>query len=116
MDLLHQAVVDGHLSRRRWIEVACTTPARMFGLHPRKGTIAPGADADVVVYDPNAVQTVSAASHHMNVDYSAYEGRTLTGRARTVLSRGTVVLDHGTWLGRAGHGTFLRRDTCRYLD
>ncbi|MFF2042672.1 dihydropyrimidinase [Kitasatospora sp. NPDC058170] len=115
MDLLHQAVVDGRISRRRWVEIACTTPARMFGLHPRKGTIAPGADADLVVYDPAAVQTVSAATHHMNVDYSAYEGRRLTGRARTVLSRGTVVVDGGSWLGRAGHGTFLRRDTCQYL-
>ncbi|MFC8452458.1 dihydropyrimidinase [Kitasatospora sp. NPDC057223] len=115
MDLLHQAVVDGRISRRRWIEIACATPARMFGLYPRKGTIAPGADADLVVYDPAAVQTVSAATHHMNVDYSAYEGRQLTGRARTVLSRGTVILDDGTWLGRAGHGAFLRRDTCQYL-
>ncbi|MGW4891854.1 dihydropyrimidinase [Kitasatospora sp. NPDC004240] len=115
MDLLHQAVVEGRISRRRWVEIACTTPARMFGLHPRKGTIAPGADADVVVYDPTAVQTVSAATHHMNVDYSAYEGKRITGRVRTVLSRGTVVLDDGTWQGRAGHGTFLRRDTCRYL-
>ncbi|MFI9271436.1 dihydropyrimidinase [Kitasatospora sp. NPDC052896] len=115
MDLLHQAVLDGHLSRRRWIEIACAAPARMFGLHPRKGTIAPGADADLVVYDPTAKQTVSAATHHMNVDYSAYEGRQLTGRARTVLSRGSVVLDRGEWLGRAGHGTFLRRDTCQYL-
>ncbi|GHH62723.1 D-hydantoinase [Kitasatospora indigofera] len=115
MDLLHQAVVDGRISRRRWIEIACATPARMFGLYPRKGTIAPGADADLVIYDPAAVQTVSAATHHMNVDYSAYEGRQLTGRARTVLSRGTVVLDDGRWLGRAGHGAFLRRDTCQYL-
>ena len=115
MDLLHQAVVDGRISRRRWIEIACATPARMFGLYPRKGTIAPGADADLVIYDPAAVQTVSAATHHMNVDYSAYEGRQLTGRARTVLSRGTVILDDGTWLGRAGHGEFLRRDTCQYL-
>ncbi|MFE3106290.1 dihydropyrimidinase [Kitasatospora indigofera] len=115
MDLLHQAVVDGRISRRRWIEIACATPARMFGLYPRKGTVAPGADADLVIYDPAVVQTVSAATHHMNVDYSAYEGRQLTGRARTVLSRGTVVLDDGRWLGRAGHGAFLRRDTCQYL-
>ncbi|WP_031065029.1 dihydropyrimidinase [Streptomyces sp. NRRL WC-3742] len=115
MDLLHQAVVEGRISRRRWVEIACTAPARMFGLHPRKGTVAPGADADLVVYDPVAVQTVSAATHHMNVDYSAYEGRQLTGRVRTVLSRGTVVLDDGRWLGRAGHGTFLRRGTCGYL-
>ncbi|MDH6140139.1 dihydropyrimidinase [Kitasatospora sp. GP30] len=115
MDLLHQAVVDGRISRRRWIEIACAAPARMFGLYPRKGTIAPGADADVVIYDPEAEQTISAATHHMNVDYSAYEGQRIRGAVRTVLSRGTVVLDDGRWLGRAGHGRFLRRGTCQYL-
>ncbi|MFG2823952.1 dihydropyrimidinase [Kitasatospora sp. NPDC048365] len=115
MDLLHQAVVDGHISRRRWIEIACATPARMFGLYPRKGTIAPGADADIVLYDPTATQTLSAQTHHMNVDYSAYEGRQLTGRVRTVLSRGTVVVDDNRWFGRAGHGRFQPRATCQYL-
>jgi dihydropyrimidinase len=115
MDLLHQAVLDGHIGRRRWIEIACATPAKMFGLYPRKGTIAPGADADVVVYDPNAQQVLSAETHHMNVDYSCYEGRTVTGRAETVLSRGRVVVDKGEYLGAPGHGRFLRRDTCQYL-
>ncbi|HEY3867275.1 MAG TPA: dihydropyrimidinase [Actinocrinis sp.] len=116
MDLLHQAVLDGHITRRRWIEIACATPARMFGLYPRKGTIAPGADADIVLYDPTAQQTLSAETHHMNVDYSPYEGRAITGRARTVLSRGTVVVDGGEWLGRAGHGRFVSRGTCQYLS
>jgi dihydropyrimidinase len=115
MDLLHQGVVDGHISRRRWIEIACATPARMFGLYPRKGTIAPGSDADVVVYDPAATQVLSASTHHMNVDYSCYEGRTVTGRVRTVLSRGRAVVDAGEYRGAAGHGRFLRRDTCQYL-
>jgi dihydropyrimidinase len=115
MDLLHQAVLDGHIGRRRWIEIACATPARMFGLYPRKGTIAPGSDADIVVYDPNAQQVLSAETHHMNVDYSCYEGRTVTGRAETVISRGRVVVDKGEYLGSAGHGRFLRRDTCQYL-
>ncbi|MFI7243472.1 dihydropyrimidinase [Streptomyces qinglanensis] len=115
MDLLHQAVVDGHLTRRRWIDLACATPARMFGLHPRKGTLAPGADADVVVYDPHAEQTLSAATHHMNVDYSVYEGKRLTGRVETVLSRGETVLERGTYTGRAGHGRYVPRGTCQFL-
>ncbi|WP_433873483.1 dihydropyrimidinase [Saccharopolyspora sp. CA-218241] len=115
LDLLHHAVVEGRISRRRWVELASTTPARMFGLHPRKGSLAPGADADVVIYDPAAEQVLSAETHHMNVDYSAYEGKRITGRARTVLSRGEVVVDDGHYLGRAGHGRFVPRDTCQYL-
>ncbi|NUS16423.1 MAG: dihydropyrimidinase [Streptomyces sp.] len=115
MDLLHQAVVDGHLTRRRWIDVACAAPARMFGLYPRKGTLAPGSDADVVVYDPHAEQTVSARTHHMNVDYSAYEGRTLTGRVETVLSRGVPVIERRAYVGRAGHGQYTPRGICQYL-
>jgi dihydropyrimidinase len=115
MDLLHQAVVDGHISRRRWIELACATPARMFGLYPKKGTIAPGADADIVLYDPQGSYTMSAATHHMNVDYSAYEGRTVAGHSKTVLSRGRVIIDDGTYLGHAGDGRFTPRSTCQYL-
>ncbi|MBX7469379.1 dihydropyrimidinase [Streptomyces sp. MAG02] len=115
MDLLHQAVVDGHITRRRWIEIACATPARMFGLYPKKGTLAPGADADVVIYDPNAEQTVSAETHHMNVDYSAYEGKRLTGQVETVLSRGELVIEQRKFTGRAGHGGYVPRATCQYL-
>ncbi|GGO95115.1 dihydropyrimidinase [Wenjunlia tyrosinilytica] len=115
MDLLHQAVLDGHISRRRWIELACATPSRMFGLYPRKGTIAPGADADIVLYDPHVRQTLSAATHHMNVDYSAYEGKQVTGQVRTVLSRGELVLDDREYVGRAGHGQYLARSTSQYL-
>lgn len=116
MDLLHQAVVDGHLTRRRWIEVACATPARMFGLYPKKGTIAPGADADVVIYDPHAEQTLSVETHHMNVDYSAYEGKRIAGQVETVLSRGDVVIDRRKFTGRAGHGQYTPRGTCQYLN
>ena len=115
MDLLHQAVVEGHISRRRWIELACATPARMFGMYPKKGTVAPGADADLVIYDPDAEQTISARTHHMNVDYSAYEGKRVTGRARTVLSRGRVIVDRGSYLGSAGDGRYVPRSTCQYL-
>ncbi|MFD3454634.1 dihydropyrimidinase [Streptomyces sp. NPDC058691] len=115
MDLLHQAVVDGHISRRRWIEIACAAPARMFGLYPRKGTIAPGADADIVIYDPAAEQVMSAETHHMNVDYSAYEGKRITGRVETVFSRGEPVIEGRTYVGRAGHGQYTPRGTCQYL-
>jgi len=116
MDLLHQGVVAGELSLARWVEVASTTPARMFGLYPRKGVIAPGSDADIVIYDPEARQVLSAATHHMNVDYSAYEGMEITGRVDTVLSRGQVVIDAGEYHGRTGHGQFLHRETCQYLS
>ncbi|MEU9921502.1 dihydropyrimidinase [Streptomyces griseoluteus] len=116
MDLLHQAVVDGHISRRRWIEIACATPARMFGMYPKKGTIAPGADADVVIYDPHAEQVISAETHHMNVDYSAYEGKRITGRVETVLSRGVPVITEREYTGRAGHGVYTPRSTCQYLN
>ncbi|GAA1359591.1 dihydropyrimidinase [Streptomyces beijiangensis] len=115
MDLLHQGVVDGHISRRRWIEIACATPARMFGLYPKKGTITPGADADIVIYDPAAEQVISAETHHMNVDYSAYEGKRITGRVDTVLSRGEPVITDREFTGRAGHGTYTPRSTCQYL-
>ncbi len=114
MDLLHQAVVDGHLTRRRWIDIACATPARMFGLYPRKGTIAPGSDADIVIYDPNARQTLSAATHHMNVDYSPYEGKEITGAVHTVLSRGVPVITDHEYVGHPGHGVFLPRSLTRY--
>jgi dihydropyrimidinase len=84
----------------------------MFGLFPRKGTIAVGSDADIVVFDPAAEQTISAATHHMNVDYSAYEGRRVRGVVETVLSRGRVVVEGGEFKGRAGAGQFLKRGTC----
>ncbi len=84
----------------------------MFGLFPRKGTIAVGSDADIVVFDPDAEQTISAATHHMNVDYSAYEGRKVKGVVETVLSRGQVVVDRNEFKGKAGQGRFLKRGTC----
>jgi dihydropyrimidinase len=115
MDLLHAGVVAGQLTLPRWVEVASTTPARMFGLYPRKGVIAAGSDADIVVYDPAARQTLSATTHHMNVDYSAYEGMELTGRVVTTLSRGRVVIDDGTFHGRPGDGAFLPRGLNQYL-
>jgi dihydropyrimidinase len=115
MDLLHQAVVEGRITRRRWIEIACAAPARMFGLYGKKGTIAPGSDADVVIYDPAAEQIMSADTHHMNVDYSAYEGKRVTGQVETVLSRGELVIDQRKFTGRAGHGSYVPRGITQYV-
>jgi dihydropyrimidinase len=109
MDLLYQGVVDGHLSLSRWVDVACTTPARLFGLHPRKGVLAAGSDADVVVYDPTATQTLGVATHHMNIDHSAYEGIRIRGRVETVLSRGEVLIADGRYHGRPTHGRYVPR-------
>ena len=115
MQLIYQGVAGGQLSLARWVETCATTPARMFGLYPRKGVIAPGSDADIVVYDPAGVTRLSVDNHHMNLDYSAYEGLEVAGRVRTVLSRGTRVIDAGRFLGRAGHGQYLPRGLSSYL-
>ena len=110
VDLLHDGgVVTGKISPSRWVELVSTAPARMFGL-PRKGSIAVGLDADIVVYDPTRKHVLSATTHHMDVDYSCYEGLEVTGGSDVVLSRGRIVVDHGQWLGSAGHGRFLRRE------
>lgn len=110
VDLMHHGgVVEGRISLERWVEVISTAPARLFGMYPRKGAIAVGSDADIVVYDPNRKHTLSAKTHHMNVDYSLYEGWEIQGGSDVVLSRGTVVAENGSWVGPAGHGQFLRR-------
>jgi dihydropyrimidinase len=105
----HHGVNAGKLTVNRFVEVVSTTPARIFGLYPRKGTIAAGSDADIVIWDPEAEHMISAATHHMRVDYSMFEGWKVKGNARTVLSRGEVIVDQGRWLGRAGRGAYLKR-------
>ena len=115
IDLTYQGVVNGEITLERWVEVNSTTPARMFGLYPRKGALLPGADADIVVYDPAMTHTISAAAHHMNVDYSAYEGQVVTGGVSTVLSRGKVVIEAGRYVGSKGDGRYLARKANEYL-
>jgi dihydropyrimidinase len=109
MNLIYQGVVDGKLSLARWVETCSTTPARLFGMYPRKGVIAPGSDADIVVYDPAGKSDLGLAAQHMNMDYSAWEGFEVDGAVDTVLSRGSVVVSGGAFRGRAGHGRFVRR-------
>jgi dihydropyrimidinase len=116
MDLIYQGVAAGELTLPRWVELCSTTPARMFGLYPRKGVIAPGSDADIVLYDPDRPWTISVDNHHMNLDYSAYEGIEVSGRVDTVLSRGRVIVRNDQYLGQKGEGEYLRRGLCDYLQ
>ena len=102
-------VRKGRISMNRFVEITSTSPAKIFGLFPRKGTLAPGSDADIVIFDPKRTITLSAKTLHMNVDYNPYEGRQVTGATDTVLSRGRLVIDNGTFVGRAGAGSFLKR-------
>jgi dihydropyrimidinase len=107
--IYHHGVNEGKLSLNRFVELTSTTPARIFGMYPRKGEIAVGSDADLVIWDPEAPYTISAASHHMKVDYSMFEGFQVRGNARMVLSRGEVIIDGDKFLGTPGRGQFLRR-------
>ncbi|HEY0005498.1 MAG TPA: dihydropyrimidinase [Pyrinomonadaceae bacterium] len=112
VSLIYNGVVQNRLSLNRFVELTSTAAAKMFGLFPKKGTIAVGSDADILIFDPEQEQTISAETHHMNVDYSAYEGWKLKGMVQTVLSRGRVVIENGVYKGRPGDGKFLKRGTC----
>jgi dihydropyrimidinase len=116
VDLMHDGgVVGGRITRERWVELLSTAPAKMFGMYPRKGSVSVGADADLVVYDPNRKRTISASTHHMDVDYSCYEGREVQGASDVVLSRGTVIVRDGQFTGRKGAGKFVKRSTADYV-
>jgi dihydropyrimidinase len=112
LDLLHDGgVVAGRITKERWVEIVSTAPAKLFGMYPRKGAVAVGSDADLVIYDPNRQHTISAKTHHMDVDYSCYEGRQVQGGSDIVLSRGSVIVRNGEFTGRKGHGRFIKRST-----
>jgi dihydropyrimidinase len=104
-------VAAGRFSVNRFVETVSTTPAKIFGLYPRKGTIAVGSDADIVVFDPKRKHTISVKTHHMRVDYSMFEGITVTGMPDVVLSRGRVLVEGENFLGKPGTGNFLKRAT-----
>jgi len=108
--LFSEGVVKNKITLNKYVEVACTNPAKIFGMFPRKGTIAIGSDADIVIFDPHEKHTLSANTHHMNVDYSGYEGWEMTGKVKTVLLRGQVAIDDGKCLLQKGYGKFIRRN------
>lgn len=105
----HHGVNAGRLSANRFVALTSTNPARIFGLYPRKGTIAVGSDADIVIWDPQKEHTISAATHHMNTDYNCYEGMRVTGWPERVLLRGRTLVDGDDWLATPGSGRFLKR-------
>ena len=107
--LFSEGVAKGRISLNKFVEVASTNAARIFGMFPTKGTIAVDSDADIMIFDPNEKHTISAASHHMNVDYSAYEGMEVTGKVKTVLLRGQVAIEGGECKLEKGYGKFIRR-------
>ena len=97
------------LSLNRFVELTSTSPAKLFGMFPKKGTIAVGTDGDIVLFDPDETWTIKAAEHHSRIDYSLFEGRSVTGRVKKVFSRGRLVVDGETWLGKPGGGEILKR-------
>jgi dihydropyrimidinase len=107
--MIHAALAEQRFSLNRMVDISATAPAKMFGLYPQKGTIAVGGDADIAIVDPAATTVVSAATHHMNVDYSCFEGMELQGRVEMVLSRGTVIVADGEFRGSRSHGRYLPR-------
>jgi dihydropyrimidinase len=108
----HGSVIERGFSLNKFVDIACTASAKMFGMFPKKGTIAVGSDADIVIFDANNEQVRSAKTHHMNCDYSLFEGMKIKGVVETVLSRGKTIIENNQYLGRAGDGKFLKRGRC----
>src|ERR1700733_3483185 len=108
--LYHYGVNEGRLSLNRFVELVSTTPARLFGLYPRKGELAAGSDADIVIWDPQKDHAISAKTHHMRVDYSMFEGFRVRGNARDVYSRGELIVSGGKFIGKPRRGKYLRRE------
>lgn len=104
-------VVAGRITVNRFVELTSTSPAKIFGLFPKKGTIAVGSDADIVIFNPNKKMTIGVATHHMNVDYNCYEGLQVQGVPETVLSRGKLIVENEQYVGKKGDGKFIKRST-----
>jgi len=113
--LFSEGVARGRITLPRFVELVSTAPARLFGLAPRKGSLAPGADADVVIFDPRLKWTMNAETLHMAADWSAYDGIEVKGRIRKVFSRGELIVDGGRLLGKKGRGRYLARKLERTL-
>ena len=110
LHMIHEfGVRTGRISLNRMVELLATNPAKLFGLYPRKGTLAVGSDADIVVFDPSKQLTISASTHHSASDYNLYEGTEVTGSPEVVLLRGNVLVENGELLAKPGSGQFIKR-------
>ncbi len=113
--MYESGVVGGRFSINRWVEMCSTAPAKMFGMFPKKGTIAVGSDADIVIFDPKASFTYGADTIHGNIDYTAYDGMKISGSPKTVMSRGKVVVNDGDYVGTKGDGRYIKRGLSQSL-
>jgi dihydropyrimidinase len=112
--IFNGGVSEGRIGLNRFVEITSTTPAKMFGMYPKKGTIAVGSDADIVLWDPKGTHVISVETHHMDVDYSAFEGMEMQGRVDTVLSKGNIIISDDTYHGSPGDGEYITRGTSQY--
>jgi dihydropyrimidinase len=112
LSLVYDGAMKRGFSLNKWVDITSTASAKMFGMFPKKGTIAVGSDADIVIFDHNKERTISAATHHMNCDYSLFEGMRIKGKPETVLSRGKVIVENDQYKGKPGDGKFLKRGQC----
>jgi dihydropyrimidinase len=115
VEQMFSGVSHGYISLTRWVDIVSTTPAKMFGMFPKKGLISPGSDADIVVFDPQKKHVISASTHNMNVDFSVYEGAQLTGKVETVFLRGSKIVDNSQYVGNKKDGRFIKRSLCQYI-
>jgi len=113
--IYHGGVVERGMSLNKWVDLVSTASSKMFGMFPKKGTIAPGSDADIVIFDPSKERTLSAKTHHMNCDYSLFEGMRIKGYPETILSRGKVIVENNEYKGNPGEGKFIKRGRCARL-
>ena len=111
--MVYQGVNEGRISLTQFVDLVATRPAQIFGLYPKKGSIAVGADADIVLWDPKRTMTITQSSMHNRMDYSTFEGHTVKGVPTTVLLRGKVIVDGRNYVGTPGEGRFLKRDRYR---
>jgi dihydropyrimidinase len=109
LELTFKGVKQNKIGLKRWVEINSTNPAKIFGLYPNKGVIKVGSDADIVIWNPEFTRKISVTNHHMNIDYSMFDGIESAGKAEIVISNGEIIIENDEFIGKAGRGKFVRR-------